>query len=340
MKRKIPVRSLANVNLLLAVIFSGFVGIFLFTYANTNGETIFSVIQSAISILVVGFLHIWVRIQLSRYENLSFIKKQLYQFTISYVVTMLFLFSTGSVREIFADKTWKIITPAQQLTTTIVASLGINLLILFMHNFVITYQAKLFAEIDNARLRLANVEANNSLLKQQIHPHFLFNALSVIKSLYKADTKTGDEYMIHLANFLRAAISNNTAKIVSLNDEIELCDDYVSMQKIRFGDALQYTMNIKESSQDCIPFFSLQPLLENAMKHNDATDEHPLVIKVYKDNDYIVVENNVQRKKRPVASTGNGLINLIKRYQLLIGDEPIIQQDNVLFSVRLKILKA
>ena len=88
---KIPVRSLAKLNWLLAVVFSGFVGIFVFTYTGISSEAIFTVVQSAISILVVGFLHLWVRVRLSRYRNkLSIKKQQLYQFAISYAVTILY----------------------------------------------------------------------------------------------------------------------------------------------------------------------------------------------------------------------------------------------------------
>lgn len=340
---RIPVRSLAKLNCLLAAVFSGFVGIFTFTYTGIHGETIFAVIQSAITILVVGFLHVWVRVTLSKYRNaLSIKKQQLYQFTISYVFTLLYSVCINPVRKFMADENWKTITVKQEYITLVVGSIGINILILIMHNFIIAYQAKSFIEVDNARLRIANVEANNQLLKQQIHPHFLFNALSIIKSLYRTDPNAGDHYIVHLADFLRAAISSNASKVVSLCDEMKLCNDYISMQKIRFGDALHCTITIPaaECHNGYVPSFSLQPLLENAIKHNDATDEQPLTIQVYTENGYVVVKNNLQRKKRSVSSTGSGLTNLIKRYRLLSKEGPVIQEDKEVFSVRLKILNA
>ena len=343
MKMKLPVGSLAKLNWLLAVVFSGFVAIFVSAYLGFNSETVFSVIQTAISILLVGFVHLWVRVKLSRYKNrLSAKKHQLYQLTISYVATLIYSFCTSPLRKMVSDNTWKTITYEQQLITIIVGSLGVNIFILIMHNFLITYQAKSFAEVEIARLKLANAEAKNQLLKQQVHPHFLFNALNILKTLYKKDAAAGDTYIVHLANFLRAAISNTSAKVVSLADEIKLCTDYIAMQKIRFGNALQYNNYIfpAESREDFIPSFSLQPLLENAIKHNDVTDAQPLTIRVFKEDGYVVVENNLQRKKGPVVSTGSGLANLIKRYELLSGDEVIIQEEAAVFSVRLKILEA
>jgi LytS/YehU family sensor histidine kinase len=235
-----------------------------------------------------------------------------------------------------------VITFEQRLVAIIFGSILLNTLILIMHNSVILYHKKNDAEIENAQLKAANAEANNLLLKQQIQPHFLFNALNVLKSLYKKDANAGDAYIVHLANFLRASLSNTSAKVVSLADEVKLCDDYIAMQKLRFGNALQYEINIPstESTVGFVPSFSLQPLLENAIKHNDVTDEKPLSIKVYTANGYVVVANNLQRKKTAVVSTGNGLANLIKRYELISGDEVIIEENETSFSVRLKILKA
>ena len=73
----------------------------------------------------------------------------------------------------------------------------------------------------------------------------------------------------------------------------------MDMQKIRFGETLQYFVDVPDSYLEnySIPFFSLQPLLENAIKHNELTRQYPLLIHIYVEKDRIVVKNNLRLKK-------------------------------------------
>jgi LytS/YehU family sensor histidine kinase len=87
-----------------------------------------------------------------------------------------------------------------------------------------------------------------------------------------------------------------------------------------------------------VPLFSIQSLIENAIKHNEATDASPLVIKVFYKGSRIITENNLQIRTNIDASSGKGLINLIERYKILSNDEVIIHQENSTFSVSIKVL--
>jgi sensor histidine kinase YesM len=125
-----------------------------------------------------------------------------------------------------------------------------------------------------------------------------------------------------------------------LKDEIKLCLDYLEMRKVRFGKAIQYTINIPNEIQHSsfVPVFSLLPLLENAIKHNILTNELPLHIKIEYENDRIVTTNNIQPRLSSEASTGLGLENLAERYKILSGDKIIINSSENIFSVSIKIL--
>ncbi len=341
MNRKIPVKSLAQVNLLMTIISGGFLSILIFIYGGLTPETLYIVINAVISLIVISFLHIRVAVRLYIYRrHLSFKKRRLYLYIITYIAALAYSFLTIPVRNFLADSNWQEMTFHKRVVLNIITGIGLNTLIIIIHSLVNSYQARTEAEVENEKLKVANSEANNLLLRQQIHPHFLFNALNIVKSLYKTDVSAGDTYIVHLANFLRASLTNTSAKVVPLCDEITICNDYIAMQKIRFGNALHYNINISaaESAQGCVPSFSLQPLLENAIKHNTVTDEQPLTIDIYTEGKYVVVNNNLQRKTGPVPSTGNGLINLMKRYKLLSGDEVIIRENSTHFSVRLSIL--
>jgi LytS/YehU family sensor histidine kinase len=139
---------------------------------------------------------------------------------------------------------------------------------------------------------------------------------------------------------LRASVYDHDTKVSSLADEIALLNDYLEMQKIRFGAALICTVTIPEDSFKSyyLPSFSLQPLLENAIKHNDLTEENPLQVSIFQQGDRIIVSNNLQKKKVRESSMNNGLANLAERYRLLSEDEIIINENNNLFSVSIKLL--
>jgi LytS/YehU family sensor histidine kinase len=196
--------------------------------------------------------------------------------------------------------------------------------------------------MENARLKAAHLEATNLLLRQQMHPHFLFNALNILKSLYKSDTAAGEEYLLHLVNFLRASLADPETRLTPLAKEMRTCIDYLEMQRIRFDEALDYSLDIPAdiSANGYVPPFSLQSLLENAIKHNEVTEIAPLHIRVYYENGYLVTSNNLQIRNTPEShASGRGLINLAERYRIISGDELIVQKDHSHFSVGIKILQ-
>lgn len=216
--------------------------------------------------------------------------------------------------------------------------LFINSILLLLQNFIIIQDANNKAQIENSRLNAASSEAAYQLLQQQIQPHFLFNALNILKSLIKKSPERAEDYLLRLSDFLRVSVSGNKRGLATLNEEVKLGIDYLEMQKVRFGEALQFSFALTKSDR-FLPVFSLQPLLENAIKHNELTDEDPLIIEIRQEGNYITVLNNVKLRAVTEYSTGSGLANLAERYKLLSGDEIDIKDDGEFFSVRLKILE-
>ena len=208
----------------------------------------------------------------------------------------------------------------------------------FLHNFIILQDLKVKVDLENSELRTRNAETANQLLRQQIQPHFLFNALNVLKSLIRKYPDTAEEYLISLSDFLRASVNQNKKALVSLDEELKTCKDYMEMQKIRFGEALRYIVDIPENVKGYLPVFSLQPLLENAIKHNELTNSSPLEIRICHSGDWIEVKNNLKPKRSISESTGNGLSNLAERYKLLTGDQIHIEECDQYFSVKIKLL--
>jgi two-component system LytT family sensor kinase len=217
--------------------------------------------------------------------------------------------------------------------------LSINIIIHVLIVLTLTKENKNKIALENANLKLVNLEAEYKLLKDQINPHFLFNALSTAKALVKRQPELCEEYIVRLSDFLRASINNNR-KTISLKDEISLCTEFVSLNKIRFGNALQFESHIKTDPENhFVPYFSLLSLIENAVKHNVFTIESPVKITIYADDTFVEVKNNRQSKFVLEDSPKTGLKNLNDRYKLLTGNEIHIEETKDQFAVKIALLK-
>jgi len=213
--------------------------------------------------------------------------------------------------------------------------------IFMIQNFTLSQYEKNLIEVQLLKLKSANAETTNALLRQQIQPHFLFNALNTLKSLIKKDQSLAEDYLIRLSDFLRASFSNQSSSLSTIAEELLLCSNYMEMQTIRFGKTIHYNVDpelYQLSKNRQIPTFSLQPLIENAIKHNIATLDKPLIIDITLDGDHVAVTNNIQLKKTIDVSTGKGLSNLKGRYKILSGDPVIISKTDTHFTVKIKII--
>lgn len=217
--------------------------------------------------------------------------------------------------------------------------LAVNAIIYILTDLILTKENKNKYELENSNLRLANLEAEYKLLKDQINPHFLFNALSTAKALIKKQPQLAEEYIIRLSDFLRASINNNQ-KTVPLKEELALCNEFIALNQIRFGEALQFENKIAMDLENySVPYFSILSLIENSIKHNMFTIETPLCITISATNEYLEVTNNKQVKFVLKDSLKTGLNNLSNRYKLLNANEIVILETDTQFSVQIPLLK-
>lgn len=216
----------------------------------------------------------------------------------------------------------------------------INTFVLFMMEFVLLQVTKSRVEIENSQLKIDNAEAQNIQLMQYIQPHFLFNSLSVLKSLIRTNPDLAQRYILRLSDFLRVSVASTESSVLNLQDELKMCKDYIEMQKIRFGEALNVNLDIPANLllTKNVPRFSLQLLLENAIKHNAFTIELPLNIIIEKEGNYLTVTNNIQKKEIAVTSLKSGLANLSKRYKVICEEDIIIEETSQHFKVYIKLL--
>jgi two-component system, LytTR family, sensor kinase len=189
---------------------------------------------------------------------------------------------------------------------------------------------------DHEQLKNAYLEAQLELLKEQLNPHLLFNSLSSLSGIVREDPKLAQFYIFHLSKVFRHALTRSGTALVTVEAELETLKSYAQLLNMRFEKAFRLETEVEQHNLTLkIPHLSLQPLLENAAKHNAATATNPLVVCIFIENDYLIVTNNLQEITSPENSTGIGLANLNKRFRLLVSREIEIKKTTEMFIVKL-----
>jgi LytS/YehU family sensor histidine kinase len=209
--------------------------------------------------------------------------------------------------------------PDEYLIYPFISSLAINAIVAVISNSVVLSYKKNDAEKQLQNLKIQQTEAQKKILMQQLQPHFLFNALSTLKSLINENTELAQNYTIKLSAFLRYAIAAQKHDLIDLQHEMDFVADYLCLQKMRFGNALQWHFDIPENhiKDTRVIIFSIQSLIENAIKHNHFTTAKPLIIYINAQNNTLKISNNRQPKinREPL---GTGLENLNIRCLLIL----------------------
>jgi sensor histidine kinase YesM len=195
------------------------------------------------------------------------------------------------------------------------------------------------SELEKIKLREEKTTAELTALKDQISPHFFFNTLSSLSSIVRREDKDlALEFIQKMSNTYRYTLASKDHDLISIHKELEFIDSYLFILRKRFGEKLDVLLDDHcRILKDNIPPMSIQILIENAIQHNVITKLTPLVIKIFVENDMIVVENNVNRRENS-HGFGLGLKNLRNRYILLANKEIEIESNENKFLVRLPLL--
>lgn len=135
-------------------------------------------------------------------------------------------------------------------------------------------------------------ESRISVMLSQIQPHFLYNSLNAIRGLCRKDPEQAREAIGSFAEYLRGNMDSlNKREPIPFIRELSHIENYLKLEKFRFGDELKVNYDIKEKNF-FIPALSVQPLVENAVKHGICEKENggTLTLKTYRDGEYIVIE--------------------------------------------------
>lgn len=184
------------------------------------------------------------------------------------------------------------------------------------------------------------VRAQYEALKSQVNPHFLFNSFNTLMALIEDDRKEAGEYLEDLSDFFRNILQYREVDLYSLREELQIISTYLKLQEKRFGANLQVEIDVPQQYLDTrIPPLSLQLLLENVFKHNVISRSKPLRVKIFVEDEYLVVWNLYQEKSRKESSTGYGLQSIKKKYSFYSRKAVNVEQGADFFAVHLPILK-
>ena len=188
------------------------------------------------------------------------------------------------------------------------------------------------AALRQSELARALQQAELRLLKSQLNPHFLFNALNTVRSLIADDPSRAQHAVTRLANTLRYALGVNQNELVSLSRELEIVADYLEIEKMRFEERLTIEREVAADAGDAqIPVMLLQTVVENAIKHGIA--ELPaggmLRISAVLESGVLVltVENPRPLASAPPTREGTGLRNAEERLRLLFDARASLELD-------------
>ncbi len=186
-----------------------------------------------------------------------------------------------------------------------------------MHFFNLRKEAKALKAAQKNELKF---QSEIESLQAKINPHFLYNSLNSIASLAQEDPTKTEEMALALSNFYKDTTNRQDQHTVSVEDEMNLLQTYLKIEKIRFGDRLEVLFDCDESikTQE-IPRFLLQPLVENAIKYGYNADENKTFVKIVanKLEDKLVFRIIDHGPKFPDdLGTGYGLRSVQKKLKL------------------------
>lgn len=262
-------------------------------------------------------------------------KRMLFQIGLTTLLFTLFsetLFTTASI--IFKIEISSMLDKVLYLLNFLIAV--IFNLTLFGTQYFYQWKEDLVGKVN---LEKEQVVIKYDALRNQLNPHFLFNALTSLNSLIFENQQLASDFLQQLSKVYRYILQNRDKSTVSIRTELNFVQHYVFLLKTRFEDAISIDIQADESDMDkgIVPVLS-QILIENAVKHNTISKENPLTISIRTANDYLIVENNIIQKTNVESSNKLGMENLKSLYNYM-SERPLeIEETKHRFIVRIPLI--
>ncbi len=209
----------------------------------------------------------------------------------------------------------------------------------WIYKLIVSIIKKQENKVKEQKIIAGTASAKFETLKNQIDPHFLFNSLNVLSSLIEENPENAQRFTTALSKVYRYVLEQKDKDLVPIEEELSFAKTYMNLLQMRFENSLTYEISIETIDPEAkvVPL-SLQLLLENAVKHNIISEQKPLHIQIFIENDALVIQNNFQKKAVLQDGQGVGIQNIINRYAIITNRKVTIEQNEDSFTVKLPIL--
>jgi Histidine kinase len=226
------------------------------------------------------------------------------------------------------------------LTTAVVGIVAIAAVITNVYETVFLVRGWESARLRSARAESARLSAELDRLTREVDPHFLFNNLHALQHLIESQDRRAVPFIEALTDTYRYMLASRNGRLVSLVEELRALEHHHLLAATRYGGLTHTEVSVDPSAARhlYLPPVSLGELLQNALKHNEVTKAHPLVLHVSLEGAMLVVANVVRPRARRSPSTGVGLNNLAERVRLFSGQTMRWGTEDGRFVVRLPLL--
>jgi len=290
---------------------------------------------------VIGFSNMGLFAYLKKKGRLkeSSKKRLLLNFGYSIIVTLICLVLLNFVTSVVIFENSVAYFIKQQRPGSYVFGLIITVLIILAFHLFYFYKELNEKKVKEHQIVAKTETAKYESLKSQIDPHFLFNSLNVLTALIGENPAQAEKFTTKLSKIYRYVLEQKDKDLVALEEELSFARVYMDLLKMRFEDAVMFSIPEKVSNPALkIMPLSLQLLLENAVKHNSVSEHAPLNIVIVEQDGYLVVSNNYNPKTSIEKGTKVGLKNIIDRYKLITQKQVSISKSNAQFIVELPLL--
>ena len=291
--------------------------------------------------VVLYFSNALVFIQLDKYfeKNRFHLKRLVIGFLASFLISGIAIFFLRIVEEVLVEKLSLNEFFNQETVSNYVVAMIITLVVTLFVHLVYFYKNYQENRVKQEKIIAGTASAQFESLKNQLDPHFLFNSLNVLSSLIEENPDNAQKFTTSLSKVYRYVLEQRDKELVTVQEELAFAKTYMNLLKMRFENSISFELpNDFENAEAKVVPLSLQLLLENCIKHNIVSQQKPLHIKIYIENNELIVENNKQKKEVLQDRKGVGLQNIVNRYAILTDRKVSVLETDDIFALKLPIL--
>ena len=267
-------------------------------------------------------------------------------FIASFLVSIIVIFLLRIFEDVLVEgSSFSAFLNNEEMSNYLVAIIVTFFVTLAFHAFYF-YKAYTENKVKEQKVIAGTASAQFESLKNQIDPHFLFNSLNVLSSLIEENPDNAQKFTTSLSKIYRYVLEQKDKELVPVEEELAFAKTYMNLLKMRFENSITFDLPTDENwiasslsmAEAKVVPLSLQLLLENTIKHNVVSETKPLHIKIYFENSYLIVENNLQKKEILQERKGVGLQNIVNRYALISERKVLVEETQIEFKVKIPIL--